>query len=102
MDDLVEMNVREPDTLTLEERVGMLNADQRRVYEQVKNHLIQQQSHEAKQCSCNEIKPLKMFVSGVGGTGKSFLIEAIRQQVEALWPSDDLTGCIQYWGSHIA
>ena len=26
-----------------------------------------------------------MFVSGVGGTGKSFLIEAIRQQVAAIW-----------------
>ena len=26
-----------------------------------------------------------MFVAGVGGTGKSFLIEAIRAQVAAIW-----------------
>ena len=34
-----------------------------------------------------------MFVSGVGGTGKSFLIEAIRQQVAAIWKehTDGLT-----------
>ena len=32
-----------------------------------------------------------MFVSGVGGTGKSFLIETIKSLVGHLWPSDDLT-----------
>ena len=28
-----------------------------------------------------------MFVSGVGGTGKSFLIEAVRAQADAIWSS---------------
>ena len=32
-----------------------------------------------------------MFVSGVGGTGKSFLIEAIKALVASIWPSDSLT-----------
>ena len=36
------------------------------------------------------IKPLRMFVSGVGGTGKSFLIEAIKAFVDDLWPSEDM------------
>jgi len=32
-----------------------------------------------------------MFVSGVGGTGKSFLIEAIKALITDIWPTDDLT-----------
>ena len=32
-----------------------------------------------------------MFVSGVGGTGKSFVIEAIKALVGSIWPSDSLT-----------
>ena len=35
-----------------------------------------------------------MFISGVGGTGKSFLIETIRSQVKEIWKDcvgDDTT-----------
>ena len=32
-----------------------------------------------------------MFVSGVGGTGKSFLIAAIKALITDIWPTDDLT-----------
>ena len=32
-----------------------------------------------------------MFVSGVGGTGKSFLITTIKSFVGHLWPTDNLT-----------
>lgn len=39
-------------------------------------------------------KQMRMFVSGVGGTGKSFLIEAIRGLVVSLWPTDDITCAI--------
>ena len=35
-----------------------------------------------------------MFVSGVGGTGKSFLIEAIKALVISVWPLDDLVCAI--------
>ena len=38
-----------------------------------------------------DFEPLRMFVSGVGGTGKSFLIEAIKALVGSIWPSDSLT-----------
>ena len=81
------------DTITLEERVDMLNADQRRVFEKVKSHFLHQQLHEGNKCQCN-LEPLRMFVSGVGGTGKSFLIETIRALVDQLWPSNDLTRAI--------
>ena len=78
-------------TITLEEQVDMLNADQRRVFEKVKSHFLHQQLHEGNKCQCN-LEPLRMFVSG--GTGKSFLIETIRALVDQLWPSDDLTCAI--------
>ena len=66
-----------PDPIDLNARVSMLNADQRRVYDTITSHLLHLQRHENRECEC-ELKPLNMFVSGVGGTGKSFLIQAIR------------------------
>ena len=80
MTDVLDMNVRSSDDLTLEDRVGMLNGDQRRVFDNIKAHLLHQKLHEDKECSC-AFKPLRIFVSGVGGTGKSFLIEAIKDLV---------------------
>ena len=90
MQDVVDMHDNAADTITLEERVDMLNADQRRVFEKVKSHFLNQQLHEGNKCQCN-LEPLRMFVSGVGGTGKSFLIETIKALVDQLWPCEDLT-----------
>ena len=64
----------------------MLNGDQRRIFDNVKAHLLHQQCHEANECSC-DLKPLRMFISGVGGTGKSFLIETI---IGNIWSLDGL------------
>ena len=36
-----------------------------------------------------DIMTLQMFISGMGGTGNSFLIEAVKAFVDDLWPSDD-------------
>ncbi len=94
MQDLQDLNVQPPDQLSLEERESMLNADQRRVFYNVKSQLLHQQQHETNNCDCNNIKPLQMFVSGVGGTGKSFLIAAIKALVESLWPTEDLSCAI--------
>ena len=33
----------------------------------------------------DDIQPLRMFISGVGGTGKLFLIETIKCFVDSLW-----------------
>ena len=50
---------------------------------------------EIKECSCDQNPPpLKMFVSGVGGTGKSFLINCIKHEIillcmNRLFPNDD-------------
>ena len=88
--DALHMNAKKPDKLTLQERVMMLNSDQRRIFERVKDHLLHQVQHEADECNC-EFEPLCMFISGVGGTGKSFLIEALKQLIDGIWTSDDLT-----------
>ena len=89
--EVVEMN--NSDTLTLEDRITMMNDDQRRIFNQIKNHLFHQKQHEDNECQC-EFKPLRMFVSGVGGTGKSFLIETTKALVNNIWPSNDLTCAI--------
>ena len=48
MQDVVDMHDNAAaDTITLEERVDMLNADQRRVFEKVKSHLLHQQLQKA-------------------------------------------------------
>ena len=85
--DMLDMVVNHSsDQLSLEERENMLNADQRRIYDKVNNHLLHQKLHEGGECHC-DYKPLRMFISGVGGTGKSFLIEAIKLLVGNLWTS---------------
>ena len=82
------------DTIGLSERIDMLNEDQRRIFDQVADHLKHQSRHYCDDCKCRDLKPLHMFVSGVGGTGKSFLIETIRSLVKEIWKgnaSDDTT-----------
>ena len=90
MKDMCEMNANVGNDLSLDERVRMLNADQKRVFDNVTRHLLHQKQHEDRECTCNDLKPLRMFISGVGGTGKSFLIEAIKAFVDDLWSSTDL------------
>jgi hypothetical protein len=89
MTEVLDMKASTPGQLTLNERVSMLNQDQKRVFENVKAHFLHQKCHEAKQCLC-DFAPLRSFVSGVGGTGKSFLIEAIKALVNSLWNSEGL------------
>ena len=75
------------DPLDLDKRVSMLNTDQHRVYTKITSHLLHELDHEKGACSCTDLKPMQMFVSGVGGTGKSFLIQAVREFMKAIWPN---------------
>ena len=90
MKDVMEMCMKIDDSLSYEERVSMLNADQRRVFDSVSDHLNHLKKHEADRCSFDQ-EPLVKYVAGVAGTGKSFLIEAIKMLVAHLWPTSDLT-----------
>ena len=53
---------------------------------------MHQKQHETSEC--DYLKPLWMFISGVGGTGKSFLIEAIKLLVRKILPSKEVTVAI--------
>ena len=72
MQEVLDMNVNMRDnhgTLSLKERVAILNVNQRCVFDKVKSHLLHQHKHKEGQCACAGLKPLHMFVSGVVGTG---------------------------------
>ena len=91
MDDIADMIVsHSADQLGLAERVTMLNADQRRIFDTLQSHLTRQKQHESNECRCDDLKPLRMSISGLGGTGKSFLIEAIKLLVGKIWPSKEV------------
>ena len=47
-------------------------------------------SEEDGQC-LRDFEPLTKFVSGVGGTGKSFLTEAVKVLVRRVWTDDEVT-----------
>ena len=66
----------------------MLNVDQKKFLIKL-SHLLSQKERddllENESCRLlrlDNIKPIRMFISGVGGTGKSFLIEAIKCLVD--------------------
>ena len=78
VNDIADMNNNVPN-LTLDQRVAMLNSDQERIYDKIKQHLTKQKQQEDlssdNDVKIDDIQPLRMFISGMGGTGKSFLIE---------------------------
>ena len=60
MQDVHDMKDKSDD-LTLDDRVKMLNDDQRRIFDNIKAHLLHPIKHESDQCSCT-LQPLRMFV----------------------------------------
>ena len=85
VDDLQDLQQKPETKISLSDRIAMLNANQSRVFHRVSNHLNHQYHHETVACKCKDCYPLHVFVSGVDGTGKSFLFEAIRAQADAIW-----------------
>uniref|UniRef100_A0A1X7UXR9 ATP-dependent DNA helicase n=1 Tax=Amphimedon queenslandica TaxID=400682 RepID=A0A1X7UXR9_AMPQE len=82
--DIADMHIYIPN-LTLEQIEEMLNVDQKKIFDKIKSHLINQKESEdllenesSRLLRLDDIKTLRMFISGLGGTGKSFIIEAIK------------------------
>ena len=88
MHDVANFQEAHDSTTSFEELVSSLNIDQKRVFQLVKYHLEHQLQHENGACRCTDMKPFYMFVSGVGGTGKSFLIKTIRALVTKVWHNE--------------
>ena len=59
------------------ECVDSLNPQQRRIYVTITEAIEHSVDHAIKKCDCETFKPLYLYVSGFGGTGKSYLIKAI-------------------------
>ena len=85
MHDVLDLQSNDEGGPSLEQLVSSLNADQARIFDQVKRHLEHQVHHENDMCKCSHFRPLHMFVSGAGGTGKSFLIKTIHSLVLQIW-----------------
>ena len=61
MNDVRDTNMCDGDNCDLEERIALLNSDQRRVYENISGHLNHQWQHEQGLCHYSDLKPLRSF-----------------------------------------
>jgi len=84
MDELYNAMMDNPEK-SLVEMIEQLNDDQKRVFEKVRLSLGNKEPNAA---------PLRMFISGVGGSGKSFLIDVIKRYVKEEFESDRLVVAI--------
>ncbi len=74
-------------------RVAELNAKQREVYDQVTSVIRHQLEHDGEKCNCSAVPgPIRQFVSGGAGVGKSKLIETVTEAVEMLSQNAVLLG----------
>ena len=85
MHNVVNLQQNDESGPSFDDLVSSLNVDQSRIFRHVKDHLEHQVRHESDTCKCSDWKPLHMFISGVGGTGKSFQIKTIRALVSEVW-----------------
>ena len=61
----------------LNEAVAGLSPDQLAVYKSFVENVEHYYQHKTKNCSCGKFEPLRLFVSGFGGSGKSHLIRIL-------------------------
>ena len=78
--DLFETVRKQTDIETVEqlkEAVAGLSPDQLAVYQSFVENVEHYYQHKTKNCSCGKFEPLRLFVSGFGGSGKSHLIRIL-------------------------
>ena len=85
----------------LNEAVAGLSPDQLTVYNLFVDNVNHYYQHKSQNCSCEKFEPIRLFVSGFGGSGKSHLIRTlmayqyIRSEIKKD-PCHLLLGCT-YW-----
>ena len=72
------------DPATVQDMIARLNEDQLRVFNKVKGTIEAQVNTE----TVDDVELCRLFVSGCGGTGKSFLIKAVRAWVQTTTGKD--------------
>ena len=70
MNDVADLQHSDNSGPSLDELASSLNADQTGIFDKIKCQLQHQVQHETGTCKRSDLKPLHMFISGVGGTGK--------------------------------
>ena len=78
--DLFEIVRKQTEIETVEqlrEAVKGLSPDQLAVYESFVENVEHYYQHKTKSCPCGKFEPLRLFVSGFGGSGKSHLIRIL-------------------------
>ena len=78
--DLFETVRKQTEIETVEQltkAVAGLSPDQLAVYESFVENVEHFYQHKTKSCSCGKFEPLRLFVSGFGGSGKSHLIRVL-------------------------
>lgn len=73
MDDFQRINIAEEEDTDLHSMIAKLNVDQKRVFDMIINKM---------DTTDNSADVLRCFVSGTGGTGKSFLIKTLKVWVK--------------------
>lgn len=66
LEDVFLLNEQPLLEVTLQNRIAMLNSDQLRVFNNIADLMKHQRKHENGACSCGKLRPLHMFLSGVG------------------------------------
>ena len=61
----------------LNEAVAGLSSDQLAVYNLFVDNVNHYYQHKSQNCSCEKFEPIRLFVSGFGGSGKSHLIRTL-------------------------
>ena len=62
--------------------IEFMNSDQLRIFNSITQKLEHQIKHTKKECECTFNETINMMISGVGGTGKSFLIKALKLWIQ--------------------
>lgn len=72
------------DMVQLSNKIGELNKDQRKIFNIITAKIQSQKDGQ-------DISAIRLLVSGVAGTGKSFLIHVIKEKVQSMYENDSLS-----------